>query len=270
MEAKRHLKDGIDARMTYMADQILDSLLIEILDYYQRASTLANQDVMQEIKNHDADLRITTSILSYKLNAPLFKEIYVFNKQGVVIASTNKEEIDQKLKGSEINRVLNGEGIITERYFPGQSNEFTIGFYLPVWNRFLDQDCIGGVQFNLDWSKVLMLLDEVPVVKKGQSKDGFIVLANSEGDILFASKFLREKGKFLTGKFSFRNKDFLNFSPSEEEKVIVRRFASGDFISGEYILTKAFLQRHPALLWSLWVFRSTQDAFSPLRKASIK
>ncbi len=270
-EAKRHLKDGIEARMSYIADQILDSLLIEILDYYQRASTLANQDVMQEIKNQDTDLRITTSILSYKLDAPLFKEISVFNKQGVVVTSTNKEKMDQKLEGAEINRVLNGESIIVDHHFSGQGSEFAISFYLPVWNRFLNQDCIGGVQFDLDGAKILMLLDEAPVVKEGQNKDGFIVLTNAEGDILFASKFLRERKKLLTEGFhSFRNKDFLNFSPSKDEKVIVRRFASNDFISGEYILTKAFIQRHPALRWSLWVFRSAQDAFSPLREASIK
>ncbi|MFP5305520.1 MAG: ATP-binding protein, partial [Gammaproteobacteria bacterium] len=181
------IEDGV-LRSAVSVSADVDKLLLERM---LNASTWNHLEVMQDLRLHDVDKRLSAFLAEMKHRyGELYLDLHAVLPDGHVVASSDPARLNQSMPAAEpwLTADLPGGRVRLERPRAGAAKEaMRLSLRSAIESRFTEGE-IGDLVLEVDWSQLESLLDHAA----GGSRQ--LVLLDRDGRVVAASSALRGRG----------------------------------------------------------------------------
>jgi signal transduction histidine kinase len=230
-----------------------DRLAMTVRSERERLESFAAQDLMREIRVADIDKRISSFLVSVKLGCPACVDLYVVDRGGLVVASSNPALIGVTEDTTPDGR---GAGEAIEGPFQATDAARTlIRFTVPVPEPNAHGAMLGQLVALFDWERETDLIARVRENLLSVGLDADVLIVDTRGIVIAAAA--RADGPWQPG-------DTITLPPSNSEG----RTAMGYIDSAVDMLVGH--ARLPSNLpsWTVVVAEPLSQAFAPARRTA--
>ena len=266
---RRDLRNAVFAHLDTASEARVDHIngLLEMQEAIVRQ--LSQSIVLEEFlstKRQSPDyaekFKIATEELerTQKANKKLFYECFLLNKEGRVVASSNKVRVGLDRAGDDYFLGAK-EGVhIKDAYYSETTKQQALAFSAPVINS-KTKEFLGVVVNRVS----LDVLNEITTDRTGLGKTGEMYLINRNGYMLTHSRFVKNnflqlKVDTLKANIFFENAEETGVDTHEHEPSIYRDY-HGVKVLGVHVNV-------PRMQWCLLAEMDESEAFEPLRRLS--
>ena len=260
--ARGALEERIRFNLQTLALQSDEKLERLLLDHYQNLAVWSQLGfIRDDAVTGDADGRVQQFLQEAKRNTDVAQELWVANAAGAVIASTMPSLRGRDVGDHEfLQAARRGNAWVGTPSMQDLTGRVGIPIAFPLHASFDRSKPVGVLVAVLDWPKILSILQAVRVLPEGQDERGYLVLANSRGELLAAPPFLTgwEPGKTQLNSLGLDSIDALTVGPAGSGEIEVR--------DSTYLVGYAMTARQPYLpdAWRTILLMRTDVAFAPL------
>ena len=261
--ARGALEERIRFNLQTLAQQSDEKLERLLLDHYQNLAVWSQLGfIRDDAVTGDADGRVQQFLHEAKRNMDVAQELWVANAAGTVIAATAPA-----LRGREVGdrdflqAARRGAAWVGTPAMQDLTGRVGMPIAFPLHASFDRSKPVGVLVAVLDWPKILSILHAVRVLPEGQDERGYLVLANSRGELLAAPPFLTgwEPGRTRLNALGLDAIDAVASGPAGSGEIEVR--------DSTYLVGYAMSPTQPYLpdAWRTILLMRTDVAFAPLR-----
>lgn len=251
---KTYLEYKIGNHLLNTARGTMDKLDRYFSERKSDVTTWASLNIMDDIITDDQDLKITTFLQIVKKNYTGYLDLYCFDAQGKVVASTNLEQVGKLLETLEEGSVPLDQQI----QFLRNQGDFLVSISHPIRST-LDQSEIGFLVAWIDWNTIRQTLSAEKIEDKEQSPGRYIVMIHQDGTLLHLPEFMKKGEAWQNLK---------DLAPVAMERVlkgedgyVIEKLSEGKEFLISYAREKGY-RSYEGLGWSLLVFQDAHEAFS--------
>lgn len=266
---KEALKDAIGNELVGVAQVTMRNIEYELSGLYSNVRSWTHLVVMQDVLIDDADGRITSITSVLKKNYPANIEIYCFNQNGKIVASSNLEIIGKNYPENPcFKEAMTGKTIIHDLKFSDLSQTYTIGFAAPIFTAYDNTKIIGVLLLELKQEELDKITNAVKFHEGSQTPSRYVLLINREGFIMAGPDFKMNMDRPLS-------KNIFNEIQVVRHLVIFNKagHSIGTNEKREWFLygyapqtasNKSF-ENSVALGWGVLVSKSAKETFRPIK-----
>ena len=245
--------------LAFQSDEKLERLL---LDQHQNLAVWSQLGfIRDDTVTSDADGRILQFLQEAKRNTDVAQEFWVANAAGTVIASTLPSLRGRDVGDRDFHQAARrGEPWVGSPIMQDLTGRVGMPLSFPLRASFDRSKAVGVIVAVLDWPKIVSILQAVRVLPEGQDERGYLVVTNSQGEILAAPQFLTgwEPGKTRLNALGLDSFASIVTDQAGSGEVEVR--------DATYLAGYATTDRRPYLPdnWRTILLMRTDVAFAPL------
>jgi methyl-accepting chemotaxis protein len=260
--AQSALEEKIGQGQADLASVTIEQIDRFLFERYNNIQAWSALDVMQDVLTDDADGRITEVVSQLKERYGSYRNIFVLNATGQIVAASDPTFIGKQFKGeSWFTRPMAGSVVVEDVAKTELDPQITMIFASPI--RAIggfgatSTSAIGVVVSALDWNKIYELMDTIKVGDQQQNEKSFALLLNQNGTVISGPEWIRAKGAILKQGLS----DLSAFEQVSQGKA---GYETGFALGGRYLIGYApgkGYSKFSGMGWGTFVFQDADTAF---------
>jgi methyl-accepting chemotaxis protein len=260
--AQSALEEKIGQGQADLASVTIEQIDRFLFERYNDIQAWAALDVMQDVLTDDADGRITEVVSQLKERYGSYRNIFVLNANGQIIAASDPTFIGKQFKSdSWFAGPMSGNVVVEDVAKTELDPELTMIFASPIkaigaFGK-TSSNVIGVIVSALDWNRVYELMDSIKVGDQRQNEKNFALLLNRKGVVISGPEWMRGKGAVLQQSLS----DLPVFQQVSQGKggYQIANALDGRFLIG-YAPGKGY-SKFSGMGWGTYVFQDADEAF---------
>ncbi|MEE9543498.1 MAG: methyl-accepting chemotaxis protein [Thermodesulfobacteriota bacterium] len=265
--AKSTLKEQIGSGLSGQAKETLDKIDRNIYERMQNIRVWSQLASMQDILIDDEDLSIQGELTRLKETYGSYQDIFVFNEDGALTASSNKDFSGEVSSGvAWFMNSMNGTVDIQDVSRSVLTNEIALSISAPVRADYDFNKILGVVTSRFDWKKIYEIADSVMLGGEAQDKSAYLILLNSDGVVISAPSFMRDGVTILNE----RHDELLSFRAAArgDSGYMIEEVAGKKMLVGYAPSTGH--SDYVGIGWTMLVMQDAADAFAQVNALKYK
>lgn len=267
---QKTLEEKIGINLQASATKTLQEIDRLLFNVQQNIQDLGATESLQDVIADDPDGRITSALMHFKKKHEKFSGVFCLNPQGKVIASSSPENIGIDL--SSISRLKNAaksrEGYFYDLEYSELADGLAVGFSIPIFASFDQNQIIGYLLAKVDWQKILQIIHISNNQNIFSENLSGLFLINQKGNLLFGpdsfTKNLKGKTRYPPEN-KIRSLDFQSIRETLKRKngTLITTDQSGNEILASYASSQN-MESLAHLGWEALRVEDTRVAFGPV------
>ncbi|MBI1747394.1 MAG: response regulator [Acidobacteria bacterium] len=206
-QAKRNMEEKIGFYLQTLAEDTMTGIDRMLFERQQDARIWAELELIQnDILTGDIDNRIHLYISKMKESYGIYKDIFVSDAKGHVIAATEPTLRALSLEDEPwFSMAIKGTPTIgrLERCQP-LKGALVLNISYPVVSSFNKRQIIGVLTTLLDWGKVVGNINSVKMNANGQDENGYVLVVDPDGTYISVPPFMKVEDYVLKARLTDR------------------------------------------------------------------
>ncbi len=265
--AKGTLREQIGSGLSGQAKETLDKIDRNIYERMQNIKVWSQLVSMQDILIDDEDENIAKELSRLKETYGSYQDIFVFNEEGALTASSNKGfagEVSEDVVW--FRNSMNGQVDIQDVNMSALTNEIALSISAPVRADYDFDKILGVVTSRFDWRKIYEIADSVMLGGDAQDESAYLLLLKNDGQVISAPTFMRSGDTILKKRFS----ELLSYQAAArgDSGFLIEEIAGKTMLVGYAASTGH--SDYLGIGWTMLVMQDAADAFAQVNALKYK